>query len=128
MSADSLRTTGLVLLLLASGSVAAASSPANDFPTQARAEYVVTCMKGLGGENYDNLYKCSCSIDRIADQVDYDRFLEMETFERGREAGGERPELIREGSMASEYRREFKQVKANAAQQCGIEPQTADRR
>lgn len=128
MNTDTLRAMGsLLLMLLLSGAVAAAP-PIHDYPTQARAEYVVGCMKELGGENYDTLYKCSCSIDRIADQVSYDHFVAMETFERGRQAGGERPELIREGAMASEYRRELKQVKASAAQQCMIGESQAVRR
>lgn len=127
MSTDTLRALSFILLMALSGAVAAAP-PAHDYPTQARAEYVVGCMQELGGENYDTLYKCSCSIDRIADQVSYDHFVAMETFERGRQAGGERPELIREGSMASEYRRELKQVKANAAQQCMINVSHADSR
>lgn len=127
MSTDTLRALGTILLLSLSGAVAAAP-PANDYPTQARAEYVVGCMKDLGGENYDALYKCACSIDRIADQVSYDRFVAMETFERGRQAGGERPELIRESDMASEYRRELKQVKNTAARQCMIDESHANSR
>ena len=126
MNVGKLYVSGSVLLMLLSGSLAAAP-PAHNYPTQARAEYVVSCMKELGGDNYDNLYKCSCSIDRIADQVSYDRFVEMETFERGQQAGGERPELIREGGMASKFRREFKQVKAKAAQECMIDQSSAGR-
>ena len=119
---------GALVPFMVSGGVMAADAPANDFPTQARAEYVFACMETLGGQNYDTLFKCSCSIDRIADQVSYEEYLTMDTFRRGQQAGGERPELIREGSMASEYRRKYDKVKANAQEQCQITPTASNRR
>jgi hypothetical protein len=121
MRTDTFLMTGSLVTLLLSAPVLAANPPAHNFPTEARAEYVFGCMQKLGGQNYDNLYKCSCSIDRIADQVSYDDYLAMETFERGRGAGGERLELIREGSMANEYRRKFEKVNGIAAKHCMID-------
>lgn len=112
----------LPLVLLGAGPVVA-----NDFPTQERVEYVYQCMQDLGGQNYDTLYKCSCSIDRIAEQVSYDEYLTMRTFERGREAGGERPELIREGRMAGQNRRALDEARTNAAQACGIQQSASSR-
>ncbi|GAB2790410.1 hypothetical protein GCM10027040_15690 [Halomonas shantousis] len=96
-------------------------SPQHDYPTQARVEYVFGCMQQLGGENYDNLYKCSCSIDRIADQVSYEDFVAMDTFARGQRAGGERPEVLREGRQAESSRSTFAKVKHRAATQCLID-------
>ena len=98
----------------------ASAESTHDYPTQERVEYVFGCMEELGGANYTNLYKCSCSIDRIADEVSYDDYLTMLTFKRGQEAGGERPEVLREGSMASRYRRLLAQTRNSAARQCGI--------
>lgn len=107
--------------------VPVSGAPANDYPTQERVEYVINCMDKLGGTNYDNLYKCSCSIDEIADQFSYDDYLAMQTFDRGREAGGERPELIREGKMAGQYRRQYAEVRNSAAEQCGMELRFSER-
>lgn len=119
------RAAAALLPLFFIGTVAAAgsadNSADNSYPTQDRVEYVFQCMDSLGGKNYTNLYKCSCTIDRIATEVSYDEYLAMQTFDRGRQAGGERPELIREGKMASQYRRAFAQVRNNANESCGID-------
>ena len=42
---------------------------ANDFPTDARVQFVFECMHDHGGASYANLYHCSCTIDRIADAM-----------------------------------------------------------
>lgn len=110
----------LALAPLWSSSALAATPPENSYPTQARVEYVFDCMQQLGGVNYDNLYKCSCSIDRIADQISYEDFVTMDTFARGQRAGGERPEILREGRLAESSRSQFAKVKHRAAEQCLI--------
>jgi hypothetical protein len=51
---------------------------ANDYPTEARAEYVFTCM-AVNGQNQDMLRRCSCSIDVIASILPYERYVEAET-------------------------------------------------
>ena len=99
----------------------AAKTPAHDYPTQARVEYVYECMNRLGGENYDTLYKCACSIDRIADELPYDEYVTLDTYQRGQNAAGERPEVLREGSIARDSRSQLAAVKARANQQCMIE-------
>lgn len=107
--------------LLAAGSAHAVDAPKHNYPTQARVEFVYDCMRELGGENYTTLYKCSCAIDEIANQVTYDRFVAMDTFTRGRQAGGERPEILREGPAALQARSAFAKVKRTAADRCIIE-------
>ncbi|MES1948814.1 hypothetical protein C84B14_15773 [Salinisphaera sp. C84B14] len=102
-------------------------TPAHDYPTQARVEYAYECMNRLGGENYDTLYKCSCSIDYIADRLPYDEYVTLDTYQRGQNAAGERPEVLREGSIARESRNRLAAIKAQAAQQCLIEPSTGTR-
>ncbi|MHB0777153.1 hypothetical protein [Halomonas sp. WWR20] len=111
----------LLFMPFCSMRVLAQEPPQNDYPTQARVEYVFGCMQQLGGENYDNLYKCSCSIDRIADQVSYADFVAMDTFARGQRAGGERPEVLREGRQAESGRANLAKIKHQAATQCLID-------
>ena len=50
----------------------------NDYPTEARADYVFVCMK-TNGETRDALRRCSCSIDVIASLLPYDRYVDAET-------------------------------------------------
>ena len=115
----------LVLVGLSVPAVAfAAKTPTHNYPTQARVEYVYECMNQLGAENYDTLYKCSCSIDYIADQLPYDDYVTLDTYQRGQHAAGERPEVLREGSIARESRSQLAKLKAQAADQCLIESPT----
>ncbi len=49
----------------------------NDYPTDARADYVFGCMKA-NGDTRTSLEQCSCSIDVIATILPYDRYVEAE--------------------------------------------------
>ena len=56
------------------------AATANDFPTQARVEYVIGCMNKLGAQIYENMYACSCSIDKIAATIPYAKYVEATTL------------------------------------------------
>jgi hypothetical protein len=56
---------------------AKAAGPINDYPTNARADYVFGCMKA-NGDTRTALDQCSCSIDVIATILPYDRYVEAE--------------------------------------------------
>lgn len=74
---------------------------ANDFPTQARVEYVLRCMDSHGGQKYEILYSCTCIIDKIADKIAYDEFVEAEVFAQLRRTPGERGGVFRDPDRAS---------------------------
>ncbi len=57
---------------------ALATADANDYPTEARADYVFVCMK-TNGETPDMLRRCSCSIDVIASLLAYDHYVAAQT-------------------------------------------------
>ncbi|MEX2122922.1 MAG: hypothetical protein WD795_03435 [Woeseia sp.] len=69
----------------------------NEFPTLARVEYVLRCMDYHGGQVYENMYSCVCSIDRIATELSYDEFVQGEVLAQLRTTPGERGGLFREG-------------------------------
>lgn len=73
-----------------------ANTDRNDFPTLARVEYVLRCMDYHGGQVYENMYSCVCSIDRIATEFSYDEFLRAEVLAQLRTTPGERGGLFRE--------------------------------
>jgi hypothetical protein len=50
----------------------------NDYPTEARADYVFACMK-TNGDTQQALHQCSCSIDVIASILPYDRYVAAQT-------------------------------------------------
>jgi hypothetical protein len=74
-----------------------ANPDTNDFPTLARVEYVLRCMDYHGGQVYENMYSCVCSIDRIAGEFSYDEFERAEVLAQLRVTPGERGGLFREG-------------------------------
>ena len=73
-----MRILGSLLAALVASLPAAAQS-FNDYPTNARADYVYGCMK-VNGETREALDKCSCSIDVIASILPYERYVSAETF------------------------------------------------
>jgi hypothetical protein len=84
-----------LLLLLLPGAAAA-----NDFPTQARVEFVLGCMTEQGGQSYDNLYKCVCLVDAIAAEMSHDEFAEAQVFSQLRSTPGERGGVFRDPDQA----------------------------
>jgi hypothetical protein len=72
---------GAIGALAASLTVLAASAHAadlNDYPTEARADYVFACMK-TNGDTQEALHQCSCSIDVIASILPYERYVTAQT-------------------------------------------------
>src|SRR5437588_6988916 len=66
-----------IVCLLALACPAAGADELNDYPTVARADYVLACMKA-NGETRHVLEQCSCSIDVIASVLPYDRYVTAE--------------------------------------------------
>ena len=76
------------MIAVAAVPVAAMELPENDYPTTARADYVFACMQ-VNGQSRENLFKCSCSIDKIAELLPYDNYEEAETIMAVVQKGGE---------------------------------------
>ncbi|QBX36275.1 hypothetical protein E4L95_06675 [Paracoccus liaowanqingii] len=66
----------------------------NDFPTNARAEYVFTCI-ATNGQTREMIDRCSCAIDRIAEILPYSDYVNAETVLRMRQTTGERSGMFR---------------------------------
>lgn len=95
-----LATAALVVaaaMVLAAGHVRAQSIE-NDFPTEARADYVFACMSA-NGQTQDMLRRCSCSVDVIASLMSYEDYVRAETILAVIQAGGERVAALRSPSQ-----------------------------
>ncbi len=90
----------------------------NDFPTQALVEYVFQCMRDHGGQNYDNLYHCSCKMDELAKQMDYQEYSEAIVFKNLKSMPGERGGLFRDPPQSKTLRNKLKQVEEAAEAHC----------
>ena len=77
---------------------------ANDFPTQARVEFVLACMNLEGGQSYDTLYPCVCMIDRIASQISYEDYTTAETLSFLYSTPGERGGIFRDAAPEARSR------------------------
>ncbi len=109
-----------LILLVASALPATAQSVAdrlNDYPTDARADYVFGCM-AVNGQGRDVLEKCSCSIDTIATLLPYDRYVEAETVMSLRQTGGERMAIFNSSAAANAIVADLKRAQAEAEILC----------
>ena len=93
---------------------------ANDFPTQARVEYVLGCMNEHGGQSYDTLYSCVCSIDKIAAQMPYKRFVEAQTFSVMVKTPGEKGGAFRDAPGARGVVKSYAELKNAATNACFV--------
>jgi hypothetical protein len=109
-------------LFLGALSVLCVSAPvhANDFPTVARVEYVVKCMNKMGEQSYDSLYKCSCSLDHVAERMSYADFAEASAFAMLRGTPGEKGGVFRDPPKAGEMREALDKAEAEARSKCLI--------
>lgn len=96
----------------------AATAGGNDFPTLTRVEYVLECMQEHGGENYDNLYHCVCSVDHIAGKMSHEDYAQAQTFSHLFNLPGERGGEFRDPPQSEKLRKQLKEAKLEAAEMC----------
>ena len=95
----------------------AAEECANDYPTQARADYVFGCM-AANGNTRQSLEQCSCSIDAIAGVIPYERYVQAETVLRIAQTQGQRSEIMRGTGMLRDIVADLRRAQAEAEVQC----------
>src|SRR5438128_11991726 len=91
----------------------------NDYPTTARADYVIGCMAS-NGNTREALLKCSCAIDTIAGLMPYSRYEHAETalsLQAGGGVGG-RIGLFRDPPQIKAAIEELRRAQAEANLQC----------
>jgi hypothetical protein len=97
---------------------AVAGASTNDFPTAARADYVIGCM-AANGNTRQALERCSCSLDAIAEQMPFARYEAAETALR-MQAGnlGERATVFRDPPQVRALIEELRRAQAEATLRC----------
>jgi hypothetical protein len=108
-----------ILILAALGTPLAAGAAA-DYPTMDRVDAVLTCMQENGGQNIDNLQRCSCQIDIIMQQVSYEEFTETRTYEIYKQMPGEKGALFRDNPRAKELVGKLDGARADAKKRCFV--------
>jgi hypothetical protein len=107
-------------LLAASSSgvtLAADSALENDYPTQARVDYVFGCM-AANGQTHDAMERCSCSIDVIASILPYDRYIQAETVLSMRQGVGQQANVFRSTKQFDDIVADLRRSQAEAEIRC----------
>jgi hypothetical protein len=91
--------------------------PANDYPTEARADYVFACM-AANGQTREALHKCSCSQDVLASILPYDKYVEAETVLSMRQGVGQAANVFRNGSRFDDMVADLRRAQAEAEIRC----------
>jgi hypothetical protein len=91
---------------------------ANDFPTADRVEFVLECMRDHTGGQFELLNKCSCTIDRLAEQYKYDDFVEAQTMAKSVTIAGERGSTMRDNEEAQKAARSYRASVTEAGRAC----------
>jgi hypothetical protein len=111
-----MKIIGAGLLILAA-CVPAAAADINDYPTEARADYVFVCMK-TNGETPDMLKRCSCSIDVIASLLSYDRYVDAQTVASLNQAQGQIGTMFRASEQIKTMLADLRRAQAEAEIRC----------
>src|SRR5438046_6444081 len=91
---------------------------ANDFPTQARVEFVLNCMRDSKASQQESMYKCSCAIDAIAEKVDYNTWVDLSTVANATTIAGERGGVVRDIKDGRKLIASYRELQQNAKKSC----------
>ena len=91
---------------------------ANDFPTRARVEFALDCMRSSKAPPQESMYKCSCAIDDIASKVDYATWVDLSTVANATTIAGERGGVMRDMKDGRKIVTSFRELQAEAKKRC----------
>lgn len=89
----------------------------NDYPTEARADYVFGCMV-VNGQTREALTRCSCSVDVVASILPYDQYVEAETVLSIQRLRSERTSPLRNAEGAKNAVVDLRRAQAEAEIRC----------
>jgi hypothetical protein len=110
----------VALALTAAGLVAPLVAQAFDYPTMDRVDMALTCMQENGGQNIDNLQRCSCQVDIMMQQVSHEDFTEARTYEIYKQMPGDKGGIFRDNPRAKELVATLDAARADAKKRCFV--------
>lgn len=102
---------------LFASTASAADTQASDYPTSARADYVLGCM-AANGNTRPALDHCSCSIDIIASILPYDRYEEADTILSMRQGVGAQAREFNAAKGLNDIVADLRRAQAEAEVRC----------
>jgi len=107
----------LFALVTAASAAPVALGQLNDYPTEARADYVFACMK-TNGDTRVALSQCSCSIDVIASLLPYDKYVAAQTVLSLEQVPGRFGGMFRSPAPAKQAVQSLRRAQAEAEVRC----------
>jgi hypothetical protein len=102
--------------------LASTLSQANDFPTVDRVLYVQECVRNNPGPHYEMINKCSCALDRLAGEVKFADYVNMNTIVNAVSIGGERGGQLRDNETVKPQIARYRDLQAKVRKACFIGP------
>ena len=103
--------------------LASTLAQANDFPTVDRVLYVQECVRNNPGPHYEMVNKCSCALDRLASEVKFADYVNMNTVVNAVSIGGERGGQLRDNEPVKPQIARYRDLQAKVRKACFIGPQ-----
>ncbi|MHA7971706.1 hypothetical protein [Rhizobium sp. CAU 1783] len=108
---------GTALLSVTAAAAQVMPEHLNDYPTEARTDYVFGCM-AANGQNREVLRKCACSIDVIASILPYEKYVEAETVLALQQGTGEQLAMYKTAVVSQTMVAELRRAQAEAEILC----------
>ena len=108
-------------LIAAALALLTSTAQANDFPTLDRVQFVETCIRDHPDRSrQEMIYKCSCAVDAIADEVTYAEYVDLATGFAAGQVAGERGAAIRESTQGRDLASRYRAIQGRAFKACLI--------
>jgi hypothetical protein len=105
-----------VLALTLSGAPGWAADE-NDYPTDARVDYVFGCM-AANGQTRESMQRCSCSLDQLAAILPYDKYVQASTVLSMRQGIGNRANEFKSTKIFDDKVADLRRAQAEAEIRC----------
>ncbi|PKM11614.1 MAG: hypothetical protein CVV13_08540 [Gammaproteobacteria bacterium HGW-Gammaproteobacteria-3] len=92
----------------------------NDFSTQERVDYVLSCIAQKGGLTYISQYGCSCKVDKIAEKMSFADYDQARTFGFLRSTPGEAGGVFRDPKEAKRLKKLIQEAETYAERMCFV--------
>ena len=89
----------------------------NDYPTEARADYIFGCM-AANGQSREALSRCSCSLDALASILPYDKYVQASTVLSMRQGVGARTAAFKTTKVFDDQVADLRRAQAEAEIRC----------
>ena len=107
-------------LVLLAAIVLPTTAAAHDYPTLDRVRFVQDCMREHPGSAYEMTNKCACTLDRIAEKLSYDEFVNGSTALNANSIGGERGSYIRDAESLQNDIKRYRSLLSDSKKACFI--------